>query len=125
MGTTGASVGGKGGDPHASHVLETQLSTWVGTFLAHDHTHTFGPRAQVHDAGEFRDPRSVPDLALSVQGRTPRLLGHCFEEVGGVVGQCEAERVGQATAGEPRGEVVGGTRPVGADKDALVAPPLG
>jgi hypothetical protein len=59
----------------AVDVGEPQLRAGVRALLADDDPHSRRPGGQVEQPGDVRDPRAVPDLAVAVIGRRPRIGG--------------------------------------------------
>src|SRR5665647_3762883 len=83
---------------HPVHVIETQLRARMWAFLTDDDPHPRRPTAQVYQSGQFGDPGAVTYLVVCVAGRGPGLVGDLGEQVGGVRGQGEPDRIGQALA---------------------------
>ena len=68
-------------------------------------------------SGQFGDPGAVTDLVVGVVGRRPGVVGDLGEQVRGIRGQGEPDRIGQALAGEPLDQLFGAAGTVGADQD--------
>jgi hypothetical protein len=79
----------------AVDVGEPQLRAGVRALLAHDDAHPGRPAGKVEQAGDVRDPRAVPDLAVAVIGRRPRIGGHSPDRGLHVAGDRHADRVVQ------------------------------
>ena len=117
-------VGRECGDAHALVIGDPQLRPRMRTLLAHDHPHPLGPAGKVQQPGQLRHERPVAEpVVITVIGGSPRLrLIDPFQQVRGVGGEGEPDRVGQPPCGQPLDEVLGAAGPIGADKDLLRAP---
>lgn len=79
-----AAVGRERGDAQPVDVGEAQLRAGARSFLAGDDAHVFGPALEVEQAGEFGEPRAVPNSTVAVERDLPDVIRDQGEELGGV-----------------------------------------